>query len=459
MQAGDDGDAGAQALAQRLRTSGARFVTAAVADMNGLLRAKLLATPEFLHALESGRPVPRNLWFHDGDDRILECPGLSDGSDGYGDARARILPDTARTIPWAAQDANLLVLMELDGADAALCPRALYRRVADRAAAAGCTPVHGIELEFTVFGASAAAIHAGGYRALVPAGLHSSYESLRAQAERAPLYADLRTMCEALRIPLVCMHEEMGPGFMEAAIAHEAGPGVADAAVLFKTWAHVAAARHGASVTFMARWSNEVQGQGGHVNLSLRGTDGANLFHDPAAPAGLSTRLRHFLGGLQRFLPEFIALCCPTVNSFKRLQPEVFAPTAATWGLDNRTCAFRVVTGASDRQRIECRVPGADASPYLSLAAAIAAGMCGIQARIEPAAPIAGNAYRQPIAPELAWPRDLRAAAARLLASQAARDWFGARFVEAFAHGRIALADQFDTLVTDVERRRYFDLA
>src|SRR5262249_22495838 len=192
---------------------------------------------------------------------------------------------------------------------------------------------------------------------------------------------------------LEAVHCETGPGVWEAAIEVTDALTAADRASLFKTFAKVFFQKRELMATFMAKWSMKYPGMGGHCHFSFCSPDGKGLFHDPAAPHGMSQTQRQELGGLRRYLPEFIALVAPTVNSYARLVKGAWAPTAFTWGIENRTAAVRLIPGSAKSQRLECRVPGADANPYLAAAAIVGAAVLGAVQRLLPAEPITRNAY------------------------------------------------------------------
>jgi glutamine synthetase len=172
----------------------------------------------------------------------------------------------------------------------------------------------------------------------------------------------------------------------------------------------------------------------------------------------MSDTMRHFVAGQQRLMPEFLAMIAPTVNSFTRLIPGFWAPTEASWGIDNRTCALRAILGGEASQRVEYRVAAADGNPYVVLAAALASGLWGIENRIEPQAPVSGNAYDQKFPEDLQFPGTLWEAAQRLKASHAARDWFGDAFVDHFAATREWEEREFRKHITDWELERYFEI-
>ena len=229
-------------------------------------------------------------------------------------------------------------------------------------------------------------------------------------------------------------------------------------AALFKTFAKTVAQQHDFVATFMARWSTELPGQSGHIHVSLTDKDGKAVFHDPDKPAGISDQMRHFIGGQQRLMPEFLAMIAPTVNSFTRLIPGFWAPTEASWGIDNRTCALRAIPGKAKSQRVEYRITAADANPYLALAAALASGLWGIETKAAPGRPVLGNAYEKKFPRHLALPTTLSDAARRLRRSKAARDWFGDAFVKHFAATREWEEREFRRHITDWEMERYFEI-
>ncbi|MHA1571008.1 MAG: glutamine synthetase family protein, partial [Alphaproteobacteria bacterium] len=271
-------------------------------------------------------------------------------------------------------------------------------------------------------------------------------------------YHALLETCEAMRLPIEGLHEETGPGVLEAALIVQEALEAADRAVLFKTFAKVVAQQHDLMATFMARWSTDLPGQSGHIHVSLLDQDGQAVFHDPSKPAGISDPMRHFIGGQQCLLPELTALVAPTVNSYRRLVPGFWAPTDASWGIDNRTVALRAISGGPKSQRMEYRVSGADNNPYLSLSAALASGLHGIENALEPTPPSNGNAYEATHPDHLKLPRSLGDAARRFRGSDTARSLFGDTFVDHFSASREWEEREFSRAVTDWEMARYFEI-
>lgn len=168
--------------------------------------------------------------------------------------------------------------------------------------------------------------------------------------------------------------------------------------------------------------------------------------------------MRHFIGGQQALMPEILCMASPTINSFTRLVPGFWAPTEASWGVDNRTCAIRAIPGSKKSQRVEYRVTAADINPYIAGAAALGSGLWGIENKIEPDAPVDGNAYEKPFPAERKFPATLREAAHRLKTSEAARELFGDVFVDHYAATREWECKEFQKNITDWELQRYFEI-
>lgn len=431
-------------------------------DMPGQLRVKYVSTERFLGALEKGLGFAGAALALDHCDVQRPAQGVSSGEGvTFGDRLCRIVPDSVREIPWESPQRNLLFLADFEEPEGPLQPRNVYRRVLDRARAQGLRAFHSSEYEFTMFEETPRSIREKDYRGLRLATLDNSYHLMLRQGVGSGFYNALMDCCKGMDIPLEGVHEEMGAGFMEAALAYGEGVRAADNAMLFKTAAKIVAQRHDKLITFMARWSNQADGQSGHVHVSLRDEAGDPLFHDPAQPRAMSRQMRHFVGGLQRLLPEFLILFGPTVNSFRRYQPWIFSPVAATWGWENRTCALRLIGGSALSQRVECRVPGADANPYLALACVLGAGLWGIENAVEPGEESTWNVYDHldRVAPQYRFPRSFAAAIERFEASRPARELFGDRFVDAYVEMKRAQDEEFAALVTDVELRRFFEFA
>lgn len=425
-------------------------------DLDGILRGKYLSASKFQSALESGYSFCSVVLGWDSNDELYDNTSFAGWHTGYPDAPARIVPESGRRLPF--EDGQLFFLSEFAGEAEAVCPRALLRRVIARAKKMGYTAFSGLEYEFFVFQETPETVRAKDYQNLVPLAPGNFGYSVLRTSEHAELYKALISGCAGAGIPIEGLHEETGAGVLEAAIAYDDVLNAADMAALFKQFAKIICRQHGAIATFMAKCHQDWPGQSGHMHISLRDKDDKSVFYDSTADNGISQKMRHFIGGQQRLMPQILAMLAPTVNSYSRLVPGYWAPTDATWGIDNRTCALRVITGSAKSQRLEYRVGGADANPYLALAAALASGLWGIENQIEPEEAITGNAYEYDVNPDLRLPATLWDAAQNLKASKVARDWFGDTFVDHFAATREWEERAFRQHVTDWERRRYFEI-
>ena len=441
----------------RIRAGANEHVKVGVFDIDGLLRGKFMHRDKFAHALADGFGFCDVVLGWDSNDQLYDNTQLTGWDTGFPDAQVRVLPETGRQIPF--EDGRWLFLGEFSGAAEALCPRGVLRRVLSRADAMGYLVNVGFEYEIFIFEETPHSVRDKHYRDLRPvAPGNTGYSMLRAGGA-GEFYSDVLDTCTAMDIPLEGLHEETGPGVIEAAITVTGGLAAADRAALFKTMIKILAQRRGLLATFMAKWSEQQPGQSGHIHVSLQAKqDGGAAFHAPDNDHAMSDAMRYFIGGQQKLMPEFTALAAPTINSYRRLVPGLWAPTEATWGIDNRTCALRAIPGAAKSQRVEYRLPGADANPYLALAGAIASGLYGIEHQIEPTAPIDGNAYEAEMPRELSLPRSLDAAAAAFQQSSIARDWFGDAFVDHFAATRDWEVRSFRRHVSDWELARYFEL-
>lgn len=435
-----------------------RFVTVAVADTNGLLRGQKVAAAELPAILDGGMGMSPAQLALDPTDVFLDMPGVTDGTGDFHDSLLRVDTDSRRQIPWEAEGDGGLYLAQFTGDAEAFCPRSLLRRVLARAAELDCHPKMGLELEYTLFNETAETLAQKGYDNLRTATAHASHDLVIYQVAQSEFYRGVADFCGPLKITLAKMHEEIGGGFMEACIAAAPALAAADQAVLLKNFLRVFAMRRGQTISFMPRWSEQADSQSTHIHVSLLGKDGTPRFWDAAAPHQMSATFRHFVGGLQAFLPDFMLLFAPTVNSWRRFAPGTFAPPAFTWGIENRTTCLRVVGSGPKSIRVENRLPCADANPYLTAAATIAAGVAGIEARLEPTTATGGNGYGEGGRHGPRLHAGMAEAIAALRASACAKDWLGERFVETYSATRAAQLRQFQGKSLIDERRRFFEL-
>jgi len=428
-----------------------------VFDLDGVFRAKYLSADKLGSALDKGFAFCDVVLGWDSGDQLIDKLGFTGWHTAYPDAEGRLLPETARTLPF--EGGMPLILGEFTGRAEAVCPRGVLRRVLDRAAASGFKVKAAAEFEFFVFEETPQSIRDKDYRNLKPITPGNFGYSMLRSSVHSEFYQELWSVCDEMRIELEALHTETGPGVIEAAIRVDDALEAADKAALFKTIVKILAQRRGWMATFMAKWSVDWPGQSGHLHMSLSDADsGQSIFFDPDADLHMSERMRWFVGGQQALMPELLAMVSPTVNSYTRLIPGFWAPTAASWGFENRTCALRVIGGSEKSQRVEYRVGAADINPYLALAAAIGSGLWGIENRIEPDEAISGNAYEKEGDLGRDLPRTLWDAAQRLRGSDAARKLFGSEFVDHYVATREWEEREARKAVTDWQLARYFEI-
>ena len=431
-------------------------VKVGVFDVDGVLRGKYMSRDKFFSALENGFGFCDVVVGWDSNDQLYDNVRYTGWHTGYPDAPTRILPETCRDLPL--EEDSLFFLAEFAEKAEALCPRGLLRRVLTRAADMGFTPFCAFEYEFFVFNETRDSVREKNYCNLKPMTPGFFGYSVLRNSVDADFYHYLLQLCQDMDFGLEGLHEETGPGVLEAAIAVDRADAAADKAALFKTFTKVAAQLDNKIATFMAKWSPDWPGQSGHIHISLKNKKGKSAFFDAKKDGGMSAAMRYFVGGQQKLMPELLAMVAPTINSFTRLIPGFWAPTEASWGIDNRTCALRVIPGSEKSQRVEYRIAAADANPYIILAAALASGLWGIENKIEPGPQVEGNAYEQSFPEEIALPRTLWEAAQRLKASKMAHDWFGEAFIEHYAATREWEEREFRKHITDWEMERYFEI-
>ena len=431
-------------------------VKVGVFDIDGVMRGKYMGRDKFFSALEKGFGFCDVVLGWDSNDQLYDNVKFTGWHTAYPDAAVRVLPDTCRAVPHEGD--MLMFLAEFEGRAEACCPRGVFRRVLKRADDMGYSVRAAAEFEFFVFEETPHSVREKNYRNMrnITPG-NFGYSMLRSSVH-ADFYRELIKLGEDMDFPIEGLHTETGPGVLEAAIVHAPALEAADRAALFKTYCKVLAQKRGWMATFMAKWSKDWPGQSGHLHMSLFDRKGKSAFHDEKGPHQMSETMRWFVGGQQKLMPELLSMIACTVNSYTRLIPGFWAPTDATWGVENRTCALRVIPGSEKSQRVEYRIAAADINPYIALACAIGSGLWGIENKIEPDAAIEGSAYDKKFPRNRALPRTLYEAAERLEGSKAARSLFGDEFVDHYAATRKWEEREFRRAITDWELARYFEI-
>jgi glutamine synthetase len=431
-------------------------------DLYGRLMGKRISARYFLDDVLNGE-------IH-ACDYLLACdmemdpvPGyaFTSWAKGYGDIR--LIPDlnTLRLASWLEKTAIVLCDVYHEETDemVALAPRTILRKQVERAANHGYSAMAGSELELYVFKETYEEAARKSYLDLQPYGHYiEDYHILQGTKEEFVIGA-IRHHLERSGIPVEFSKGEWGPGQQEINLRYADFLETADRHTLYKHAAKEIAIQQGCSITFMAKWDQRYAGSSLHLHASLwdkSGIDSLFVGEEKLGPVRASPLFRWFLGGWLTHLREIFAFYAPYPTSYKRFVAGSFAPTAIAWAYDNRTTAFRVV-GHGTSLRIECRAPGADANPYLALAATLAAGLDGIARQTEPPPIFEGDAYTTRKLPQV--PKSLIEAVRELEKSKWMREQFSEEMVDHYLHFFRTEQRKFDEVVTNWERARYFERA
>lgn len=378
---------------------------------------------------------------------------LANWDKGFGDFAFRPDAATLRIIPWLP--ATALVLCDFTHHDGKLvneAPRSVLRRQMDALGRGRFVCNIASELEFFLYKQTYEEACANGFRNLAPSSDYRiDYHTLQ-PARDEPLFRAIRNLMGQARVPVESSKGEWGRGQHEVNFTYCEPLEMADRHVIFKQGVKELAAQHGRCVTFMAKPAMSEPGNSCHIHCSLWQA-GRNLFWDRQRKGG-SKLFRQFLGGLLKYSREMCCLFAPTINAYKRYQSASWAPTKMAWAYDNRTVGYRVV-GEDNSFRIENRMPGADANPYLAFAATLVAGIAGVEEQLDCGDVYHGNAYVDPGLPSL--PATLAEAADLLDRSKLARRALGDDVVDFYAHTARLEVQAFGNVVTDWERQRYFE--
>ena len=445
-------------IRKSFRERGIKKVKIGGFDVDGVLRGKYVSMEKFLSVAEKGLGFCDVIFGWDIADVLYDNAPTSETQGTFPDVLATIDPETMRVTPWEPDTATFLLdFHRPEGGPHPACPRGLLKQVAERAKARGYAAKFSAEFEFWFFAETPQSLRDKrflGLQTLSP-GMFG-YSWLR-EGQYRDLVHDLLDTLRLYDVDIEGLHTETGPGVYEAALRYDDVLRAADKAALFKTCVKQVAHHHNLTATFMAKWNATLPGASGHVHQSLWDAQGqTNLFFNPDGDRSVSTTFRHYLGGLLHLMPELTALVSPNVNSYKRYVPGVWAPLNVSWGFENRTCAVRAIPGDKTATRLEFRQGAADMNPYIVMAANLAAGLYGIDKRLDPPPPTAGNAeVARGLRP---LPKSLAAANELLRNSQAAREILGEGFVDHFVRTRDWEVRQYERAVTDWELERYFEL-
>lgn len=417
---------------------GTHTVILGVGDLNGLMRGKRIPADQWPRICGSGNALAMSLFTMDMTCDVWETPVVG-FANGFPDCHIFPMhPPVA--VPWEPGVAMCFARAEgMDHGPLTVDPRQALLRQVERAAAIGIDLQVGTELEFYLLDPDTGRPRDKG---------NDCYGLARA-AELEPVLGPMRRELAEMGIPIEQSNPEYAAGQVEVNIRYDSAMIAADRVVMFRSLVKQLAARHGLNATFMAKPFIDESGNGFHLHYSLW-SEGKNIFADAGK---LNDRGRHFLGGMQQRMAEASICGAATVNAYRRRQPLSFCPVNASWGLDNRTVALRVIEGSDSAVRIEKRDAGADCNPYLLMAADIAAGLDGIEGKTEPTAITTGNAYEDDNAPPI--PLDLADAISLARNSGWLRDVLGADQHEIWLQQAERELAFFNQQVTPFETARY----
>ncbi|MBZ4487445.1 glutamine synthetase family protein [Microbacterium sp. cx-55] len=428
-------------------------VIVAVPDAQGRLVGKRVSARMWRDVvLPEGAEACNYLLSVDVDLNTVDGYAMSSWETGYGDMVLAPDLDTLRRIPW--QPGTALVMSDLraaDGRDVAPSPRSILNRQRARLAERDLVAFAATELEFIVFDDTFREAWRKGYRDLATSTDYNVDYNLLATTRMEPLLRDIRNGMDGAGMYCEGVKGECNFGQQEIGFRYSEALDTADDHTIYKNGAKEIADAHGKSLTFMAKF-NEREGNSCHIHLSVRSSDGEPVMSGDGEH-GFSPLMENWIAGVLATLREFTLLYAPTINSYKRYAKGSFAPTGVAWGIDNRTCALRVV-GHGQGLRVENRVPGGDVNPYLAISAIIAGGLYGIENELALPDPMTGNAYTSGVD---TLPTTLREAAALFSESTIARAAFGDDVVEHYLNQARIEVEAFDAAVTDWERVRGFE--
>ena len=434
-------------------------VLACQVDMQGRLMGKRFHARHFLDSAHEETHCCNYIVATDMEMETVPGYKSTSWAAGYGDYTMKPDLSTLRRIPWL--EGTALVLCDIQDhqshGEVPHAPRTVLKRQIERLKDMGFQAMMGSELEFFLFDQSFADLREAGYRQMKLASAYNEDYHIFQTTKEEDVMRAVRNGLFGAGIPIECTKGEASAGQEEINVLYAEALECADNHSIVKNGTKEIAWAKGKAVTFMAKWDYAAAGSSSHIHQSLRGLDGKAAFHDAEAEHGMSPTMRHYLAGLLAHADEITYFLAPYINSYKRFQAGTFAPTKSIWSRDNRTAGFRVCGENSGSVRVECRIGGADLNPYLAFAAMIAAGIDGIERRLDLEEEFRGDAYGAGSVREI--PKTLRAATALMNASGMLRTAFGEDVVDHYVHAAEWEQFEYDRRVTDWEIARGFERA
>jgi glutamine synthetase len=455
-------------IERRIEDGDIEYVKIGTPDIEGVYRGKRVSAQHFLNSLEEGFPQCDVIFGWDIAENVLPNLKVSNWEHGFSDVLLKPDLSTFRMVPWEDRIASCVCDVWTEhGEPLSVSPRYVLKRVIARARSLGYEPVAASELEFRFFRETQVSLREKDFGPdLAPLNPGMNCYSISQSSADDHLLRRIASSMREHGISIEGYNREHGPGMYEMNLRYADALTAADQTMLFKTGAKEICHQEGLTACFMAKWSDQEDGSSGHSHMSLWDRNRErNLFWDEEADGHMSQTMRYFLAGVLDRLPEMMALYAPVINSYKRYVEGTWAPLNTTWGMENRTCAVRIINAGKNAIRVENRVPGADANFYLVFAALLASGLYGIERKLALPARLDGNAYDPATVAQAlasgqikALSRNLAASTDLLEQSTFANEYLGEEFVEHFVATRRWEVKEHERAVTNWERRRYLEL-
>ncbi len=432
-------------------------VLACIVDMQGRLMGKRFHAEAFLDIAEDETHCCNYLLATDLEMATPDGYVSTSWERGYGDYIMKPDLTTLRPVPWLEGTAMCLcdVLDHHTHGPVPHSPREMLKGQVARAAELGFTAVMATELEFFLFQGTADEIAQGGFNLKPISNYNEDYHIFQTSKEEYVM-RPIRNHLRAMGLPIEGSKGEAEAGQEELNLKYAEALDCADHHTLAKHGVKEIAHQNGVAASFLPKWHHDRVGSASHVHQSLW-KDGKNVFFDPDKPHGKSEIMDHYVAGMLKYAAEYTYFMAPYINSYKRFAKGTFAPTQVVWSVDNRTAAFRLCGAESKGVRIECRVPGADMNPYLAQAAMLAAGLKGIEEKLELPASFNGDAYADDEKQHI--PRTLDDAREAMLGSEMLKEAFGEEVITHYARAAEWEIEEFNRVVTDYEIARGFEKA
>ena len=434
-------------------------VLTCIVDMQGRLMGKRFHAQHFIDSAFEETHCCNYLLATDLEMYTVEGYAATSWSGGYGDYVMKPDLSTLRLAPWLEGTAMVLcdLLDHHTHEEVAHAPRAMLKKQIARLKELGFSAKCATELEFFLFEKSYEEMRKSGFRELEPiSGYNEDYHILQTTKEEAVM-RPVRNHLFKAGIPVENTKGEAETGQEELNIRYSEAMNCADYHTIAKHAVKEIAWANGRSASFLAKWRSDKVGSSTHIHQSIWNDKNENAFHDPSGEYGMSDLMRQYMAGLIKYAPDYTYFLAPYINSYKRFQKGTFAPTKTVWSVDNRTAGFRLCGEGTKAVRVECRIGGSDLNPYLAIAAQLAAGIRGIEEKLELDPPASGDVYEAKRAREI--PGTLRDARDTMRKSKMLREAFSDAVIEHYARAAEWEIEEFDRAVTDYEIARGFERA